>query len=125
MPCPLPHWPPSGEPADFDTVTSLAFAFVAFIIGGVLTSVAQRRYYQAVAKSPDEVLRDNAVLDEFLRRPSQIPAATISESGRRLRALRTARTDETLETLRRQTIGAIVFTAGAFIWIAASAVLRI
>jgi hypothetical protein len=98
-------------------MNTLAIAFVCFVVGGVAAGIAQRRYYEALARSSDQVSSNAEVLDAYLGNLIRIPATSFRESVRRLRALRTRQPDRVLERMRWQALCAIAFSILAFLWI--------
>ena len=109
--------------ADSD-VGLFGIALLVFIVAGIAASVAQNRYYQALAKESQTVSSNEEVLDEFLGHPTRMPAANARETKRRLRALVTRQSDAKLERMRREALVAVAFASGAFVSILFVASLR-
>ena len=98
-------------------MSSIAIAATVFVIGGIATSVTQRRYFEALAKVSDAVSSDQTVLNDMLARPSRVPVTSAHETSRRLHALVSRKSDPELELRRVLAIVAILLTIGSFLWI--------
>ena len=96
-------------------MTALVIVFLSFIGGSIWASVTTNSYFQALARASDAVSSNRAVLDEFLRQPTRMPAANVRETRRRLSALVRGQSDPQLESLRQQALIATVFALASFV----------
>jgi hypothetical protein len=95
--------------------TAIAIAFICFVASAIVSGVTTNRYYQTLARKSDAISSNQALLDEFLHAPAQMPRANAAETKRRLSALLTRQTDPALEGLRRAAVVATLIGLGSFV----------
>lgn len=89
---------------------------ILFVVSGLLTAVAQRRYYDELAGRYPGVHSDTAVAQDIRDRPSRLVHIVAAETFHRLRALVKRQPAQRAERLRIIACVSVAVTLGCFGW---------
>jgi hypothetical protein len=99
--------------------TGLVIREAAFIVGAVLATIAQVRFFKAVEDyQPGAAAPDDEVIEQLAAKPSSFASIMVRATGRRLSALARRWPDPGVERARRWALISIVVALALFGWIA-------
>jgi hypothetical protein len=104
--------------------TGMLVRYAAFIVAGVLATVAQDRFFKALERyGPGVAAPDDEVLEQLSATPSAFPSIMVQATRRPLTALARRWPDQDVERRRRWALASIAVALALFVWIIARPVI--
>jgi hypothetical protein len=95
----------------------LGIFFVVFVVGGIASAFAQRRYDAAISGGQSAILSDDAVASRIRARPTGLVDVVPIQTKERLQALTARPSEPELERKRLTALAAVVVCLGGFLGI--------